>query len=145
MLTRRTPLKARASLRRKTQLRTRAAGMFGPGTSLKRTPPRHAKRKGLKPASGKRLAENRERRAMKERRWPNGERPRCARPGCPRLADDLHEILTRARGGSITDEANTAPLCRQDNDELTLEPDWGYDLGLLRHSWDGPPGGGATA
>jgi hypothetical protein len=52
MLTRRTPLKARASLRRKTQLRTRAAGMFGPGSSLKRTPPRHAKRKdtGFSPA-----------------------------------------------------------------------------------------------
>ena len=101
---------------------------------------RHAR---LKPVSDKRRVENRERRAMKERRWPNGERPRCARPSCPRLADDLHEILTRARGGLITDEANTAPLCRQDNDELTLEPAWGYELGLLRHSWDGPPPGGA--
>jgi hypothetical protein len=40
-----TPLKARTSLRRKTPLRTRAAGMFGPGSSLKRSQPRHAKRK----------------------------------------------------------------------------------------------------
>jgi hypothetical protein len=96
----------------------------------------------IRPVSKKRAAKNRERRAMRNRRWPAGERPRCARPGCPRLADDLHEILTRARGGSITDEANTVPLCRQDNDELTLEPAWGYELGLLRHSWDGPHGAG---
>ena len=106
------------------------------GTSLATTTPlgRHTR---IRPVSDKRRAENRERRAMKERRWPNGERPRCARPDCLRLADDLHEVLTRARGGSITDEANTVPLCRQDNDELTLEPAWGYELGLLRHSWDG--------
>lgn len=97
------------------------------------------RRTPLPKVSTRRARENRERRAMKERRWPDGERPRCGRPGCPRLADDLHEILTRARGGSITDEANTLPLCRLDNDELTLEPPWGYELGLLRHSWDGPP------
>jgi hypothetical protein len=106
------------------------------GTGLATTVP-PGRRTPIRRVSAKRQAENRERRAMKERRWPNGERPRCARPGCPRLADDLHEILTRARGGSITDEKNTVPLCRQDNDELTLEPAWGYEAGLLRHSWDG--------
>jgi hypothetical protein len=126
---RRTPMPPRTVPMRPGQPLTRGIG-------LATTTPlgRHTR---INPVSDKRRAENRERRAMKERRWPDGERPRCARPGCPRLADDLHEILTRARGGSITDEANTVPLCRQDNDELTLEPAWGYELGLLRHSWDG--------
>lgn len=118
---RRTPLARRTPLQARKPLTARSA----PG-----------RRSEIKPVSAKRARENRERRAMKERRWPHGERPRCARPGCPRLADDLHEILTRARGGSITDEANTVPLCRLDNDELTLEPPWGYELGLLRHSWE---------
>jgi 5-methylcytosine-specific restriction endonuclease McrA len=93
----------------------------------------------LRPVSNRRQRENRQRRAIADRRWPGGEQPGCWRPGCGRLADDLHEILPRARGGSITDEANTVPLCRADNEELTLEPAWGYELGLLRHSWDGPP------
>ena len=55
MLTRRTPLKARTSLRRKTPLRSRAAGMFGPGSSLKRSQPRHAKRKDTGPSGETRL------------------------------------------------------------------------------------------
>jgi hypothetical protein len=49
VLSRRTPLKARTSLRRKTPLQSRAAGMFGPGSSLKRSQPRHAKRKDTGP------------------------------------------------------------------------------------------------
>lgn len=128
-MNRRTPLVARTPLGRPARLETHS--------TLHRGGP-------LRQVSTKRARENRERRAMKERRWPDGEQPPCARPGCPRLADDLHEILTRARGGSITDEANTLPLCRLDNDELTLEPPWGYELGLLRHSWDGPPGEAAA-
>jgi hypothetical protein len=45
MLSRTKGLAPGKPLRRKTPLRTRAAGMFGPGTSLKRSQPRHAKRK----------------------------------------------------------------------------------------------------
>jgi len=71
---------------------------------------------------------------MAERRFPDMQ-PECAVPDCRRPADDLHEILTRARGGSITDEQNTVPVCRQHNEDLTLEPEWGYRLHLLRHSW----------
>jgi hypothetical protein len=51
----RTPLKARTSLRRKTPLRSRSAGMFGPGVPLKRTPGRHAKRKDTGPSRKTRL------------------------------------------------------------------------------------------
>ncbi len=92
-----------------------------------------ATRKPLPPVSDKRRAENRERRAMASRRFADD--PRCIVPRCTRMADDLHEPLTRARGGSIADEENTVPVCRQHNDDLTLEPEWGYRLHLLRHSW----------
>ena len=36
--------------------------------------------------------------------------PRCVR--CEMPADDVHEPLTRARGGSIIDPANSLPVCR---------------------------------
>jgi hypothetical protein len=94
-----------------------------------------ARRTRLAPVSAKRRQENRERRAMAEQRWPDG-RPMCVVPWCGRLADDLHEPLTRARLGSITDPDNTVPTCRGHNGELTEEPDWGYSLSLLVHSWD---------
>lgn len=62
----------------------------------------------------------------------------CPVPWCDRLADSPHEPLTRARGGSILDPANVVAVCWQHNQELTLEPPWGYELGLLRHSWETP-------
>jgi hypothetical protein len=75
---------------------------------------------------------------MKEQRFAQ-ERPLCVVPGPSHWADDLHEPLTRARGGSITDEANTVPMCRAHNDMLAQRPEselgWAYDLGLLKHSW----------
>jgi hypothetical protein len=73
-----------------------------------------AARTRINPVSDKRRAENRRRRAMAERRFP-GMDPDCSVKDCPRPADDLHEALTRARGGSITDEDNTFPVCRQHN------------------------------
>lgn len=96
----------------------------------------------IRPVSDRRRAENRERAAMAGRLWPDRRdgTVMCAVPWCDRRADDLHEPLTRARGGSITDEENAEPVCRQHNDELTLEPQWGYDLRFLRHSWDAKGG-----
>jgi hypothetical protein len=88
--------------------------------------------------SVKRQRENRERRAMVTALWPDG-RPSCERPGCARLADDVHEPLTRARGGSITDKKNAKALCRTCHDEITFSPEselgWAYACGLLVHSW----------
>ncbi len=91
----------------------------------------------LKATSAKRDRENRERKQMIDEMFPDG-RPRCIRPGCTRLADDVHEPLTRGRGGDITDPDNAAPLCRTDHDEITFggDPQWAYDLELLVHSWD---------
>jgi hypothetical protein len=105
-----------------------------------------ARQKPIKPVSLKRARQNRERAAMADRLYPDRREGTvmCAVPWCPRLADDLHEPLTRARGGSITDEDNAEPVCRQHNGELTLEPAWGYDLGLLKHSWPGSGGNDAA-
>ena len=57
----------------------------------------------------------------------------CAVPECGRRAMDLHEILPRGRGGSITDEENTIPTCRQHNGEIADSPEWAYRLGVLKH------------
>jgi hypothetical protein len=96
------------------------------------------RRARLAPVSAKRKAENRERRAMVAELWP--ERPPCEWPGCTRPADDVHEALTRGRGGSITDRENARALCREHHDLVTFTPEselgLAYELGLLRHSWD---------
>lgn len=112
----RTALQSRTPLRRRKPLRTRAAGMFGAGKPLAR----HAR---ISPVSGKRRAENRERRKMADEVF--GPQPLCAirwGPGCTVWADDLDEILSRGRGGSITDAANTNPACRWCHTQKTGNP-----------------------
>lgn len=90
----------------------------------------------LRPVSANRRADNRERRRVVFAIF--GDAPVCAVPGCGRLADDVHEPVTRARGGSILSADNMAPLCRPHHTEISdLQPEWAYEAGLLRHSWDG--------
>jgi len=93
------------------------------------------KRTRLKPQSAKRRRENRERRKAMIAAF--GESPRCRFPACTRPADDAHEILSRARGGSITDPANVAPLCRVHHTFVTEHPAEAERLGLSLPSWDG--------
>jgi hypothetical protein len=132
-----TPLKRTGGIARTTPLRTTG------GVATARVP--------LKPVSDKRRAENRERSAMADRLWPDRQEGTvmcgCGRPECNRRADDLHEPLSRARGGSITDEANARPLSRECHDEITFSPErelgWAYDAGLLVHSWDAEGSGAA--
>lgn len=45
----------------------------------------------------------------------------CARCQQAR-ATEVHERLSRARGGSITDEANCVPLCHDCHHEVTTNP-----------------------
>jgi hypothetical protein len=91
---------------------------------------------GLKPQSDKRKKESRIRKKVAYATF--GHDPICSREDCNRPAWDCHEPLTRARGGSITDPENMAPLCRPCHDELTFgEPDWAYEQNLLKHSWPG--------
>lgn len=113
---------------------------------LQANPDKPLRRRGrMKQVSARRAAQNRQRRAMVTALYP--DRPQCARPGCPRMADDIHEPLTRARGGSITDPGNQKPLCRPCHDEVTFAPEstlgWAYDAGLLVHSWDADRTGAA--
>lgn len=112
-------------------------------STLKPNPDKPLRRKTwMKQVSARRARQNRERRAMVTRLYP--ERPPCARPACPRMADDIHEPLTRARGGSIVDPGNQVPLCRPCHDEVTFRPEselgWAYEIGLLVHSWDAKGG-----
>lgn len=99
---------------------------------------RLASRTPIGPVSDRRRRENRERAAMADQRWPDRRDGtvmcECGRPECDRRADDGHEILTRARGGSITDPANVKALARECHQEIQLGPDWAYRAGLLKHS-----------
>lgn len=69
------------------------------------------------------------------------EHPNCAAKelgGClgPK---HVHEILTRARGGSTGDKENFATLCDYHNEQVSQDADtmkWAYANGLLKHSWD---------
>mgnify|MGYP000851014786 FL=1 len=73
----------------------------------------------MRSVSKKRAAELRKRRRIVERMKADGP-VLCQR--CGRLADDLHERLSRARGGSITDPENLIPLCRDDHRWVTEHP-----------------------
>lgn len=61
-------------------------------------------------------------------------------PACERCAiayaTDVHEIKTRARGGSIVDRSNLALLCRPCHTFITQNPAQGKAEGFLKNSWD---------
>lgn len=61
--------------------------------------------------------------------------PLCERCGSS-YATDVHEIKTRARGGSITDRDNLALLCRYCHSFITQNPAQGKAEGFLKNSWD---------
>ena len=61
-------------------------------------------------------------------------------PPCQRcksaIATDVHEIKSRARGGSITDLTNLAVLCRPCHSWITTNPKQATEDGWLKHSWE---------
>lgn len=120
----------RTGIKRGTKPLERRTELHRGESQLARTP--------LRTTSKKRDRENRERKAMANELWPDG-RPACAKPDCWRPADDLHEPLTRARRGSITDPNNSVPLCRGHHDEVGDEVEWAYEMALLIHSWEKTP------
>lgn len=87
----------------------------------------------LRPVSLRRAAENRERHRVLARL---GEErgPLCQR-GCGRPWMDGHELLSRARGGSITDGDNIALLCRTCHDWVTTHPAEAAAEGWARSRW----------
>ena len=57
---------------------------------------------------------------------------------CSGLAVDLHEPLTRARGGDVLDPANTIAVCRGCHDWIHANPAAATPLGLLRGNRETP-------
>jgi len=51
--------------------------------------------------------------------------------GCTYMPTDVHEILTRGRGGSIIDENNVLALCRTCHHFITNEPAWAKENGFV--------------
>ena len=54
------------------------------------------------------------------------------------IATDVHELRSRARGGSITDLDNLALLCRPCHSWVTTHPAQATEQGWLLPSWDTP-------
>lgn len=63
------------------------------------------------------------------------ERPVCQRCLSDR-SQDIHEVKSRARGGSITDEENLVALCRACHVWVTQNPKEAKEQGWLKNSWD---------
>lgn len=63
------------------------------------------------------------------------ERPICQRCQSHR-SQDIHELKSRARGGSITDEENLVALCRPCHTWVTQNPAKAKEQGWLKNSWD---------
>ncbi len=55
---------------------------------------------------------------------------------CQRWSTELHEPLTRARGGDILDPKNTISICRTCHEWIHYNPRAATEEGLLIHSWD---------
>lgn len=63
------------------------------------------------------------------------ERPVCQFLGCANDSYDVHEVITRARGGSILEPDNVKALCRKHHDWIHAHPEDATALGLLAPSW----------
>jgi hypothetical protein len=48
---------------------------------------------------------------------------------------DVHEVISRGRGGSILDEANLLCVCRPCHQRITTHPAEGEETALLLPSW----------
>lgn len=63
------------------------------------------------------------------------ERPVCQR--CKKqVSQDIHELKSRARGGSITDIDNLVAICRDCHRWITDNPKAAAQTGWLKHSWE---------
>jgi 5-methylcytosine-specific restriction endonuclease McrA len=88
------------------------------GFHLTSQPMQTAPRTAISPVSVKRAIEQRQRTKMLREVF--GTDPLCVRCGQP--ADDAHEVLSRARGGSIVSADNVIPLCRPCHNWVTTHP-----------------------
>ena len=134
----RTPLRRKTPLKRKTSLRS---------VSPKRAKVQRRRREMVREELSKRVLceagypiriyrhnarNNFEARYPKHASGASGPWSWTRRRQCDGLAVDLHEPLTRARGGSILDPANTVAVCRACHDWIHDFPDAATSIGLLR-------------
>ena len=56
-------------------------------------------------------------------------------PQCDQPSTEIHERLSRARGGSILDESNCVALCHEHHRWTTDHPAEATKLGLLKSRW----------
>lgn len=56
-------------------------------------------------------------------------------PVCTGRAVDIHEKLSRARGGALDDDDNLMALCRACHDWITVHPKEATERGWLRSSY----------
>ncbi len=112
------------------------SGPLKRSTELKRKTP-------IRAQSKKRAKEQRQRRQLVAAQLE--QRPYCEAARlvaqidrshlCQRQSVDIHEPLTRARGGSIVDVNNMLAVCRSCHDWIHAHPESAEMVGLLRHSW----------
>jgi 5-methylcytosine-specific restriction endonuclease McrA len=63
------------------------------------------------------------------------EYPNCQK--CKRAySQDVHELKSRARGGSITDPSNCVAVCRACHVWITEHPKEAAQQGWLKYSWE---------
>lgn len=137
-LERRTPLKAGKPLERKTPLKaSRAALPAGKALARAAAPAKPRKALPARSAAARQVAGERQgiRLELLAQRG-------AACEGCPvtpvgnasnpRPWSDMHEVLTRARGGSPTDPGNILCLCRRCHEWVTTHETEARALGLVR-------------
>ena len=110
-------------------------GMPGRRTPMLRTVPLAGGaipgRAPLRPRSAARAALYVKRRALVAQLL--ADRPSCEAKIaglCTGRTVDVHELLSRARGGSILDETGLLALCRACHDHVTTHPAWAEGHGL---------------
>ena len=92
------------------------------------------KRSRINPVSAKRAKLNPIRASFRKRILE--ERMACEARirGCTMMPTDVHEIKTRARGGSIVDPENVLALCRRCHVWITEHPAWALENGFVVHA-----------
>lgn len=103
---------------------------------MKRSP--ISRRTPLKRVSRKRAALLRERTAVRRYVFERaGFQCEARIDGCTFMPTDVHEILTRARGGSIIDPENCLALCRPCHQFITENPMFAEMNGFVVSQWAG--------
>lgn len=96
----------------------------------------------MRSVSKKRAAKMRAEKPVRDkylREHPFCEAANAGAPGRCLGEIHIHEVKTRARGGSTDDPSNLRSCCNGHNEAISQDPEtmaWAYEHGFLRHGWD---------